>query len=85
MNKSITSVSARNNQITDDAFVFRDICGAFACVLIDYYAQEIRVRGFFKRRLEVKGKGYRGELLDLLYRCGFEGLDLAPDGDVLSS
>lgn len=56
-------VSARNNQITDDAIIFKEIVGAFACVLKDYYAQEIRVRGFLKKRIEVVGKGYRGELL----------------------
>ena len=77
-------VKSRNYEISDDLEVFREIVAAFVCVLRDYYAQEVKVAGILKKRIEVVGPGYRGELLDLFYRCVFEGIDLAPEGEALS-
>lgn len=77
-------VKARNYEISDDPDVLRETVAAFVCVLRDYYAQDIKVAGILKRRIEVVSLGYRGELLDLFYRCVFEGLDLAPEGEALS-
>lgn len=75
---------SRNHDITNNASEFRQMLGAFACVLIDHYAQEIRVSGLLKKKLVVISKGFRCEFLDLFYRCVFEGLDLAPDGESLA-
>jgi len=77
-------VKSKNYEIGDDPELFREIVAAFVCVLKDYYAQDVKVAGILKRRIEVTGPGYRGELLDLFYRCVFEGLDLAPEGEALS-
>ena len=77
-------VKSKNYEISDDPETFRETVAAFVCVLRDYYAQEVKVAGVLKKRLEVTGPGYQGELLDLFYRCVFEGLDLAPEGEALA-
>jgi len=77
-------VRSRNYEVTKNASEFRQMLGAFACVLIDHYAQEVRVSGLLKKKLVVISKGFRCEFLDLFYRCAFEGLDLAPEGDSLA-
>ena len=77
-------VKSRDYEISDDPRIFREILGTFVCVVRDYYAQDVRAKGLFKKRIEVAGPGYRGELLDLFYRCVFEGLDLSNEGEGVS-
>jgi hypothetical protein len=79
-----SSFQTGSYEISDDADVFRETVAAFVCVLRDYYAQDVKVAGILKKRIEAVGPGYRGELLDLFYRCVFEGLDLAPEGEAIS-
>jgi hypothetical protein len=76
------AVKARNYEITGDK-IFRPLLGAFAVLLIDWYGQRVVVRGWFRKRVMVESKGVRCEFLDLFYRCVFEGLDLAPEGEGL--
>lgn len=76
-------VKSCNYEITKDPLVFRSIVAAFGIVIIDYYAQRLRYRGFFNRRIMVESKGFSCEFLDLFYRCVFEELNLADDGDAL--
>ena len=76
-------VKARDYEISNDPDVFRETVAAFVCVLKDYYAQDLKVAGLWKKRIEIVGPAYRGELLDLVYRCVFEGLELAPEGEAL--
>ena len=78
------SITHQNHALSDDPELFREVVAAFVCVLRDYYAQDVKVAWILKRRIEVTGTGYRGELLDLFYRCVFEGLNLAPEGEALS-
>jgi|SRR2546426_65428 len=78
-------VKARNYDLTSEPEVFRATVAAFAVVLKDYYAQSLRVRWLFHKKLMVESKRFRCELLDLFNRCVFEGLDLAPEGEVLAS
>jgi len=77
-------VKSTDYVISDDPDLFREVVGAFVCVLKDYYAGDIKVRGILKKRIVVLGPGYCGDLLDLFYRCVFEGLDLAPEGEGLA-
>jgi hypothetical protein len=77
-------VESRKHEIANDPEVFRAVVAAFGIVLIDYYAQKLRVRGLFKKRIRVESKRFGCELLDLFYRCVFEGLDLAPEGEALA-
>lgn len=76
-------VRSRNYEITNEPEVFREVLAAFVCVLIDFYALDVRIGGILRKRIEIVNTHYRGELLDLFYRCVFEGLDLAPDGEGL--
>ena len=57
---------------------------AFGTLLVDHYAQTLKLRGIFKKKLMVESKGFSCEFLDLFYRCVFEGLDLAPEGEGLA-
>ena len=77
------AVKARDYEIIDDEKIFRPLLGAFAVLLIDCYGQRVVVRGWFRKRVMVESKGFRCEFLDLFYRCVFEGLDLALEGEGL--
>jgi hypothetical protein len=76
-------VKSCNYEISSDPSVFRPIVAAFGVVIIDYYAQRLRYRGFIKRRIMVESKGFNCEFLDLFYRCIFEDFNLADEGDAL--
>ena len=74
------AVSTRNYEITPDA-LFRPTVAAFAVLLIDSHAQQIRIRGLFRKRLMVESHQFSAELTDLFYRCVFEGIDLDVTGE----
>lgn len=76
-------VQTKQGQLLSDAHEFQRVAAAFACVLIDFYAQDLRLAGILRRKLVVKSRHFEGEFLDLFYRCMYEGLDLAPKGEGL--
>ena len=77
------AVEQRNFEITNDPHFVRTVFGAFCALLIDWYAKSIRLGGIFRKVLFVESKGFKCELTDLFYRCVFEGVDLAPEGEGL--
>jgi hypothetical protein len=77
------AVKKKNYDILNDPNFCRRVFAAFAVILVDWYGQRLHLRGFFKRRIVVRSKGFSTDFLDLFYRCVFEGLDLAPPGEGL--
>src|SRR5688572_9936761 len=78
------AVAARDYDITTDPVFCRALFGGFAAILIDWCAQDIVVKGLFKKTVVVQSKGFSCEFVDLFYRCVFEGLDLTPEGEGLA-
>lgn len=78
-------VKSRNYEISNEPKEFRAIMAAFVVLMNDRYAQKPRVRGLFRKKIKLESKRFDAELFDLFYRCVFEGLDLAPEGEALAS
>ena len=69
-------VADRNYQLTNDPKAFRASVAAFAVCLVNQHAQNLVLRGIFRKRIVVHSKRFSCDLLELFYRCVFEGLDL---------
>jgi len=75
-------VKSRNYEITKDPEALRAVVAAFSVLLTERFGQRLRVRGVVRKKIIVESKGFTCELLDLFYRCVFEGLDLDLDWEV---
>lgn len=69
-------VESRNFQLTNDPEALRSVVAAFSTLLLQITGVELRLRGFFRKTVVVRSCGFNGELLDVFYRCVFEGVDL---------
>jgi hypothetical protein len=74
-------LKSRNYELTNQPEVLRAVVAAFSVLLTEKFAQSLRLRGVFNKKIVVESAGFKGELLELFYRCTFEGLDLDTAGE----
>ena|ERR1041384_4389760 len=68
-------IELRNYVLSDDPDILRSTLAAFCLLLTERYGQHLRLKGIFRKRIVVESRSFCCDLIDLFYRCMFEGLE----------
>jgi hypothetical protein len=69
-------IKSGNYELTKNPQMLRILVAAFSSILVKRFSQTLHIRGILRRRITVESTRFRCDLLDLFYRCAFEGLEL---------
>jgi hypothetical protein len=73
-------VAEKQHHLTQDREAFRCTVAAFGELLAGRHGQNLLLTGVFIKKVVVQSGSFHCDLLELFYRCVYEGLDIDESG-----